>query len=315
MEASGSKATKRLDDFTIQLEEEGNNSVQQAQRTLVGKVLSEKSLNRGAIKHILSKAWGEPENLQMSDVGMNLFMFIFKEPEEAQVVLKNCPWYVMNKLLSLQQWTPQAVIKEIDFSKALFWVQVHGLPVEFMNPKNATKILSHLGSLEEVEQMRHEEQLVRHFIRARICINIQHPLSTGCWVPRNNLPKVWISFKYEKLQDLCFNCGVIGHEQRFCKEDKETPSRYGQRLSVPPAKEWSLILEERKKWQQRSRENTRSNPASNQNDFQNNDRTQQDALVVRQKEHVRREGVSFDGVGEERLQMGGMASASRRAQQ
>lgn len=139
--------------------------------------------------------------------------------------------------------------------------------------------------------------------------------NAGCWVPRNNLPKVWISFKYEKLQDLCFNCGVIGHEQRFCKEDKETPSRYGQRLSVPPAKEWSLILEERKRWQQRSRENTRSNPASNQNDFQNNDRTQQDALVVRKKEHVRREGVSFDGVGEERLQIGGMASASRRAQQ
>lgn len=142
MAASSSEGTKLLDDFTIQVEENEDISLQQSQRTLVAKVLTDKSLNRGAIKLILSKAWGEPEGLQMNDVGMNLFMFIFKENEEAHEVLKKGPWYVMGKLISLQQRAPQAVMKEVDFSRVQFWVQIHGLPMKFMNPSNAQKILN-----------------------------------------------------------------------------------------------------------------------------------------------------------------------------
>lgn len=62
MDIAGSvRQVQRLEEFTFHLEEEGdlNNSLQ-AQRTLVGKGLTDKSLNRGAIKHILSKAWGDP---------------------------------------------------------------------------------------------------------------------------------------------------------------------------------------------------------------------------------------------------------------
>lgn len=119
--ASGSGSHKRLDDLTIQLEdEEEDANVLQAQRTLVGKVLTDRSLNRGAIKQILSKAWGDPEGLQISDMGMNLFMFIFKTKEEAHEVIRKGPWYVMGKLISLQVWTHQAVMKEIDFTRVGF---------------------------------------------------------------------------------------------------------------------------------------------------------------------------------------------------
>lgn len=98
---------------------------------------------------------------------------------------------------------------------------------------------------------------IRHFIRVRIKINIKNPLSIGC---SKNLPKVWMTVKYEKLQDLCFNCGIIGYEQRSCKVPKEmslvdkNSLRYGMKLSVSPAKELNDIKEERARWKLRAQE-------------------------------------------------------------
>ncbi|KAJ1417126.1 hypothetical protein SESBI_16813 [Sesbania bispinosa] len=48
-----------LEGATIQLEGEGEESLDLAMRSLVRKILWEKPLNRGDIKQILTKAWGE----------------------------------------------------------------------------------------------------------------------------------------------------------------------------------------------------------------------------------------------------------------
>lgn len=105
-------------------------------------------------------------------------------------------------------------MREIDFNRVQFWVQLQGLPLEFINVKSTEKILSQMSRVIEAEDPRLDGQLVRNFIRARVEINILQPLSTGCWVPRKDLPRTRVLIKYERLQDLCFNCGVIGHEQR-----------------------------------------------------------------------------------------------------
>lgn len=221
---------------------------------------------------------------------MNLFMFSFKKQEDALEVIRKGPWYVMSKLISLQQWTHQAVMKEIDFSKVRFWVLVHGLPMEYMNARNAEKILNHMGELEEIENMFVEGQIVRQFVRAKIRINVLQPLSTGFWVPCRNLPKVWVNLKYEKLQDMCFNCGVIGHDQRGCREEKKMSSyrgdipRYGPRLSVPPAKELSLILEESERWKYRPTGGSRYQNTGNRTDQNDESSIYQGTLVVRRQE-------------------------------
>lgn len=69
-----------------------------------------------------------------------------------------------------------------------------------------------MGEVLEIEDPLIEGKIIRPFIRARVGINIKEPLLTWCWVPRRNLPKIWVSIKYERLQDLCFKCGIIGHE-------------------------------------------------------------------------------------------------------
>lgn len=106
-----------MEETTVVLEDEDSGEVQNTERTLIGKVMSDRPLNKGAVKGILFKAWGNPKGLNVADVGINLFMFTFDEVEDARSVISKGPWYVMNKIVSIQQWNPSMTLQEIDFSK------------------------------------------------------------------------------------------------------------------------------------------------------------------------------------------------------
>lgn len=42
-------------------------------------------------------------------------------------------------------------------------------------------------------------------------IDLLHPLVPGFGFEQEDGDKLWIQFKYEKIADLCFNCGHMGH--------------------------------------------------------------------------------------------------------
>lgn len=160
----------------------------------------------------------------------------------------------MGHLLSLQYWIPEVAVYEIEFSVVPFWVQLHGLPLGTMTTKNAVKLMEQLGEIVEVENPLIDGQLLRSFMRVRVQLDITQPLVTGCWVPRKDLPKVWIVFKYEKLMDVCFKCGVIGHEQKYCKKERAMSAfstdvpKYGPALGVSLAKSLAEVVMEQKSW-------------------------------------------------------------------
>lgn len=241
---------------TVALDDDNDQKMELARRTLVGKFASPKVLNRGAVKHIVAKAWGEPVGLEITDLGPNIFMFLFAEKQDTVEVIKKGPWYVMNYLLNLQRWIPEAAIFEINFDWVPFWVQIHGLPFGSLTTTNASKILHQIGEVMEIEDPMVEGCLLRSFIRGWVKVNVTKPLLTGCWIPRKDLPNAWVAFRYEKLQSLCFKCGIIGHEQKDCNKDKimavinKNLPRFGAYVGAPPAKPLLTIMSEKWKWKQ-----------------------------------------------------------------
>lgn len=244
----------------VEIEENDGERVEMARRTLLGKVLARKIVNKGAVRAICVSAWGEAAEVKVSDMGPNIFMFTFPSEEATKRVMLKSPWSVMNYMLSLQQWDPDIAVTEVDFNKIPIWVQIHGLPFGAMTVINAGKIMKIVGDIMEVENPMVDGVLLRSFMRVRINFDIQKPLPTGCWVPRKNMPKSWIMFRYEKLQGFCYSCGVIGHEQKDCRKTPVMTAickeiqLYGANLSAPPAKAINLLIKE----QQRGRKEAES---------------------------------------------------------
>lgn len=60
----------------------------------------------------------------------------------------------------------------------------------------------------------------RHYLRARVAVNVKKPLWSGCWILKSQNERVWVHFNYERLQGLCYKCGVFGHEHKHCHNPK-----------------------------------------------------------------------------------------------
>lgn len=186
---------EEYEEVTMELKPEKGEHKVLVDSMLVGEILTEKSLNRGAVKTIITKAWGNLNGLKITNLGPNLFLFTFKNKEMMQEVMKKGPWFNLNHMLSLQKWKQEVPVTEVDFKWVPFWVKLHGLPLGVMTEKNASKIAEQIGQPLEVEDSRVERYIMRGFIRVRVLVNVQKPLLTGCWIPRENLPRVWVVFK------------------------------------------------------------------------------------------------------------------------
>lgn len=69
-------------------------------------------------------------------------------------------------------------------------------------------------------------------------ILVDKPLVRGVPYKSVGLELVIISFKYERLQHLCYRCGLLGHVDRDCdrREEKDQPPQYGSYMRTSPTK-------------------------------------------------------------------------------
>lgn len=232
----------------IELESNVARSLEVTKHALVGKLISDKAQNRKVTKSMIIKSWGSPKGLHIIDLQENTYLFNFSEPATPRRIMEDAPWNILGSLLCLHRWTPDLTLHEVDFSYSPFWIQIHGVPLQWFSTDNARRIASKVGEVEMVEDPFVGNKIVRGFMRARVQVEINKPLITGFWLPRKDLPKTWICIYYEKLQDFCYNCGRLGHGQKDCMEEKamalwnsERP-RYGPTLGVSPLKPLTTVI-------------------------------------------------------------------------
>lgn len=156
------------------------NNVSIARRTLVGKFIANKAVNKSAAKEVIAKAWSVYDKVWISDLGLNKFLFTFENEMHSRDVKRKAPWFFMNKLMCVEYWIPEVSPHEIYFDLAPFWLQIHNLPMEFLNSSNVTTILSRVGKVLEVEEPIIEGRILRTFIRAKVALDITKPLPSGC---------------------------------------------------------------------------------------------------------------------------------------
>ena len=149
-------------------------------------------------------------------------------------VERSGPWNFENNLLLLCRWRKGLSSANISFTHSPFWVQVWGLPFENMTEEVGWVIGSKMGHVLEVDRRSWLDEQAK-FMRIKVEIPIDKPLRRGGYIANEEGGRNWVTFKYERLPTFCFNCGILGHDNRHCHvsvEEQGKNSQYGEWLKA-----------------------------------------------------------------------------------
>ena len=184
---------------------------------LLGKLITYKSIGISTVSDVVNKAWKPAFQIRVSRLEENTFIFHFQHEVDMFNAYRRRPWSIRGGHLVLKQWNPSLTWQEVPFTTSALWVQVHGLPRLWRSPENLRLISGKVGSVVEVDLAGDGGGTWKRFIRIQIEVELHRPLLPGIFLPRNDLPHLWISLRYEKLANVCYRCGVIGHETHACQ--------------------------------------------------------------------------------------------------
>ena len=151
-------------------------------------------------------------------VDKNFFVFSFKHDVDVRRAWDRRAWLIKGEHLILKCFSPKHNTIEVDFSTSEFWIQVYDLPLDKQSNENFLKIGSTARHALETDFIGLTTRVLRKNIRVRVEVDVSCPLIPGFSLEREHLPDLWTPFKYEKLGNFCFGCGILGHDQRDCQD-------------------------------------------------------------------------------------------------
>lgn len=185
--------------------------------SLIGKLITCKPFNKRAAQITLRRAWGLEKDLQIGEVGSNLFQFKFSREFNLDRVFRRGPWSFDNQVLLLRRWQKGMTATNVKFDSVALWVQIWGAPFDMSSPKVATEIGRRLGEVVEVEKRRSLESQ-NLFMRVKVAIPLSKPLRRGGFIGGSDGHRTWVDYRYERLPLFCHYCGLLGHDIKHCAE-------------------------------------------------------------------------------------------------
>ncbi|KAL0000809.1 hypothetical protein SO802_014590 [Lithocarpus litseifolius] len=181
---------------------------------LAAKFLTRRALNIEAIGRTLKPLWKIQNGFEIRDVGNHIILFVFDNDSDAERILATEPWTYDKHLILLSCYDGSGPIWSIRFHSVKFWVQLHGLPINRLNEKTAYEIGRSLGEVSSAAQVG--ELFGGDFLRIRVGVNVTRPLNRGRKVFLGKDGEVWVTFRYEKMPNFCYWCGMVSHEAKEC---------------------------------------------------------------------------------------------------
>ena len=159
-------------------------------------------LNTEAMARTFKQLWRSTNGFTIRNQNEQWVLFVFYNPNDIERILKNQPWSFDKYLVMLQRYNTDCLMRDLVFSKTLFWVQVHDIPIRYMTKEVAENIYDIVGEVQKSAGVVTNEG--GHFIRVRVMIDITLPLCQGRVITLENGSSHWIRFRYERLPNLCF---------------------------------------------------------------------------------------------------------------
>lgn len=208
---------------------------EKSKNCLVGKLWTEKPVNKEAFKTVLSRIWRLAGRVVFKELQDNCWLFDFSTKDDKRRVLEGRPWSFDRHALVLKAFDGKTAVSQMRFTHSPIWIQVHDMLLLCMNRGVGLKIGASLGEIVDVDVAGDGSGWGR-CLRLRVVINLFIPLERGRALEFEGKSH-WVTLKYEKLLMCCFHCGRIVHERQGC------PIRKNQRVNVDEGeKKWGTWI-------------------------------------------------------------------------
>ena len=134
-------------------------------------------------------------------------LFTFESESKVDTILANAPWGFDKHLMVLQKYDGVSKIEDLDFNTTPFWIQIHGLPVKFVNTMVVENLCETTGQVLRLLDSKTEK--CGGFMQVKVMVDVSQPLCRGRVVTLNDSREFCVFFKYERLPNLCYCCGCL----------------------------------------------------------------------------------------------------------
>lgn len=112
----------------------------QSGRCLVGKLLSDRLIQKEVFRSLMSKIWKTVGNIVFKDMYENLWLIEFSSETDKQRVMQGRPWLFDRSVLVLKDVDEGIPPSQMVFMSSPFWVQMHEMPLVCMSREIGQKI-------------------------------------------------------------------------------------------------------------------------------------------------------------------------------
>ncbi|XP_031126652.1 uncharacterized protein LOC116028935 [Ipomoea triloba] len=175
-----------------------------------------KNIHLNVLNQRLPTMWNLQGKMNLIDIGYGCFVAGFDSKIDYLHVLLDGPWKLFDNYLVTQRWEPEFRPRTAKLSKMAVWVRLPDLPMEYFRDDTIRAILENVGKPLKLDRTTAVAAKGR-FARAAVEVDLNKPLVSEVLV-MNYAQLV----EYEGLHVICFNCGVVGHREQACPENKPT---------------------------------------------------------------------------------------------
>jgi hypothetical protein len=123
-ERSNANQQKPFPHFSCYPEKIVEEGVKACQTSILGKIITDKSIHVGSIQNGLESIWGSPPGLKIQETEGNILHFFMDNVANQDRILWGNPWIFKNSWLVVKPWDRETDPRILDFDHIPVWIQL-----------------------------------------------------------------------------------------------------------------------------------------------------------------------------------------------